>query len=58
MNGSARQDRNSPSWYNLGEVEHGMWYIKQILKNGINKRRIMPSDIGIITPYRKQVRIF
>lgn len=31
-----------------------MWYIKHILKNGINKRQISPSDIGVITPYRKQ----
>lgn len=58
VTGLAKQDRNSPSWFNPGEVRHVIGYIRDILKNGINKRRISPTDIGIITPYRKQVRIF
>lgn len=31
-----------------------MSYIIEILKHGINKRKISPTDIGVITPYRKQ----
>lgn len=56
VKGAAKQEKSSPSWFNLGEVRHVMYYIKHILKNGINKRQISPTDIGVITPYRKQVR--
>ncbi|XP_029361308.1 putative helicase mov-10-B.2 [Echeneis naucrates] len=55
--GSNERDANSPSLYNLAEVDVLKEYLKSILyclhKKGVTK--IPPGEIGIISPYRKQV---
>ncbi|XP_018416350.1 PREDICTED: putative helicase MOV-10 [Nanorana parkeri] len=55
--GKDEREGNSPSFFNVAEVEQLMYYLKALLetqkKKGIAK--ISPKEIGIISPYRKQV---
>ena len=44
------REANSPSWFNAAETMQVMRYLQGALKEGVD-----PDDIGIITPYRKQV---
>uniref|UniRef100_A0A671PTU6 RNA helicase n=1 Tax=Sinocyclocheilus anshuiensis TaxID=1608454 RepID=A0A671PTU6_9TELE len=55
--GKDERESNSPSFFNIYEIEIILGYLKKLLltqaKKGIS--RISPRDIGIIAPYRKQV---
>ncbi|XP_044065668.1 putative helicase mov-10-B.1 [Siniperca chuatsi] len=55
--GTDERDANSPSIYNMAEVEVLKEYLKSLVdhlhKKGVTK--IEPREIGIIAPYRKQV---
>ncbi|PWA26567.1 hypothetical protein CCH79_00000751, partial [Gambusia affinis] len=55
--GMKEQDLNSPSVYNMAEVDVLKDYLKSLIKyrrrNGLDK--IGPKEIGIVTPYTKQV---
>uniref|UniRef100_A0A673H768 RNA helicase n=1 Tax=Sinocyclocheilus rhinocerous TaxID=307959 RepID=A0A673H768_9TELE len=55
--GKDERESNSPSFFNIYEIEIIVGYLKKLLltqaKKGIS--RISPRDIGIIAPYRKQV---
>ncbi|XP_032426598.1 putative helicase mov-10-B.1 [Xiphophorus hellerii] len=55
--GMKEQDLNSPSVYNMAEVDVLKEYLKSLIKyrrrNGLDK--IGPKEIGIVTPYTKQV---
>ncbi|KAI4888968.1 hypothetical protein NFI96_014931, partial [Prochilodus magdalenae] len=55
--GKDERESDSPSFFNTAEITKVIDYLKELLltqgKNGIPK--ISPKDIGIITPYRKQV---
>ncbi len=55
--GKDERESNSPSFFNIFEIEIIVDYLKKLLltqaKKGIS--RISPRDIGIIAPYRKQV---
>uniref|UniRef100_A0A1B0EWW7 C2H2-type domain-containing protein n=1 Tax=Phlebotomus papatasi TaxID=29031 RepID=A0A1B0EWW7_PHLPP len=53
--GYCDQDYDSPSYFNIEEVNAVMTIIEEILSNGINSRKIKESHLGIIAPYRKQV---
>lgn len=44
------QDEESPSWYNDHEIARVLRYISSLYACGLK-----PEDIGIITPYQKQV---
>ncbi|PVD24975.1 hypothetical protein C0Q70_15471 [Pomacea canaliculata] len=46
------RDEDSPSWFNPGEVLQVIQYLQGLLGN---KAPLHPDNIGIITPYRKQV---
>lgn len=45
------QDEDSPSWYNPEEATQVYIYLLDLYNHGLK-----PDDIGIITPYSKQVK--
>ncbi|XP_055378791.1 probable RNA helicase armi [Condylostylus longicornis] len=51
IRGQNRQDLDSPSWYNGEEASQLFLFSLKLLKEGIE-----PKQIGIITPYQKQVK--
>ncbi|KAM4795734.1 putative helicase MOV-10 [Rhinophrynus dorsalis] len=55
--GKDEREGTSPSFFNVIEIEELLSYVEAMLqtqgKNGLAK--ISPKDIGIISPYRKQV---
>lgn len=53
--GDDKREANSPSFFNIAEVEVMRMYVKYLLQTA-DKMRLDISDIGIITPYRKQVQ--
>lgn len=57
--GKDEREANSPSFFNVSEIEVMISYLKKLLlshgKKGLPK--LGATDIGIIAPYRKQVRI-
>lgn len=52
VRGVNKQDEDSPSWYNDHEIFHVNKYVIALYNAGLNA-----NDVGIITPYQKQVRI-
>ena len=42
------------SHFNEREVDVVDYYVQALLKNGINGKKVLPSDIAIISPYRAQ----
>ena len=50
------QEEQSPSWFNPVEAVQVMKYLKAITSN--QQHQLSFDDIGIITPYRKQVGLF
>lgn len=48
--GTNHRDTDSPSWYNPEEATQAYLYLLKFYKHGLT-----PDDIGIITPYQKQV---
>ena len=52
IEGESIQEANSPSWFNIAEIEQVLFYVTQL----ITVLRKKGSDIGIITPYHKQVQ--
>lgn len=53
--GQDEREERSPSFFNAAEVSMVIYYIELLLqKKGY---RLQPKDIGIISPYRKQVSI-
>ncbi|XP_059904426.1 putative helicase mov-10-B.2 [Gadus macrocephalus] len=57
VTGVDEREANSPSFFNVAEVEQLMEYVKRLLERQGRKGlyKISPKDIGIIAPYRKQV---
>lgn len=56
--GKDEREANSPSFFNTSEITVVVDYLKKLLLTTQGKKgiaRISPKDIGIITPYRKQV---
>ncbi|XP_029039267.2 probable RNA helicase armi [Osmia bicornis bicornis] len=50
VNGENCKDSDSPSWYNPEEATQAYLYLLKLYKCGLS-----PDDLGIITPYQKQV---
>lgn len=51
IQGNCFRENDSPSWYNPAEIIQVVDYVRMFRSNGV------PNDnIGIITPYRKQVQ--
>ncbi|XP_069489430.1 helicase MOV-10 isoform X2 [Ambystoma mexicanum] len=55
--GEDQREEKSPSFFNLAEVETVVSYLKKLLINQGKKgqSKLSPKEIGIISPYRKQV---
>lgn len=47
-------DDGTKSLYNRKEIELVLKYTEKLLNNGINGQAIKQTDIGVLTPYRKQ----
>uniref|UniRef100_A0A3B3C825 RNA helicase n=1 Tax=Oryzias melastigma TaxID=30732 RepID=A0A3B3C825_ORYME len=56
--GRDERENTSPSFFNVAEIEVLMDYVQKLLEAQGKKGepKIAPKDIGIIAPYRKQVR--
>lgn len=55
LRGQTEKDAHSSSLYNRQEADQIISYIKIILSGKINGRVIRQNDIGVISPYTKQV---
>ncbi|XP_034626490.1 helicase MOV-10 [Trachemys scripta elegans] len=57
VSGEDQREGNSPSFFNTLEVEALVTYLKKLLQSQgkRGRSRISPKEIGIISPYRKQV---
>uniref|UniRef100_A0A8C5MCQ5 RNA helicase n=1 Tax=Leptobrachium leishanense TaxID=445787 RepID=A0A8C5MCQ5_9ANUR len=57
--GKDQREGNSPSFFNVIEIEEIISYLKALLQTQKKKglAKISPKDIGIISPYRKQVHL-
>lgn len=53
VNGENYQDSESPSWYNPEEATQVYLYLLKLYKYGFQS-----DDIGVITPYLKQVHAY
>eukprot|EP00536_Pseudo-nitzschia_multiseries_P004753 jgi/Psemu1/323598/estExt_fgenesh1_pg.C_820004 len=54
VDGENTREGNSPSWFNAEEAMVVGRYVKDLVNN--SKPKISPDDIGIITPYARQVQ--
>lgn len=43
------------SLFNKIEISRVLYYVKKLLNSSVNGRRVKADDIGIISPYKKQV---
>ncbi|OCT91583.1 hypothetical protein XELAEV_18014642mg [Xenopus laevis] len=55
--GADMREENSPSFFNPAEIQEVIFYLQELLKTQGKKglAKISPKEIGIISPYRKQV---
>jgi helicase MOV-10 len=54
VEGKNERESNSPSWFNVAECSQVLEYVKRLLSQG-NRHTLQPKEIGIVTPYAKQV---
>ncbi|KAE8623124.1 hypothetical protein XENTR_v10005508 [Xenopus tropicalis] len=57
VHGKDEREGNSPSFFNVNEIEELLIYLKALFETQGKKclAKIAPKEIGIISPYRKQV---
>jgi helicase MOV-10 len=55
VEGEDRREGNSPSWFNSEEATIVKHYVELLVK-GTRTNRCKPEEIGIVTPYHKQVQ--
>ena len=56
--GKDEREENSPSFFNIPEVETVERYLKKLLDDNVRSKRLKhlkPEMVGIISPYKKQV---
>ncbi|KAK6470412.1 putative helicase mov-10-B.1 isoform X1 [Huso huso] len=58
VQGLDEREGNSPSFFNVSEIDVVVSHLKKLLQNQGKKgiRKLSPKEIGIISPYRKQVQ--
>ncbi|XP_063695847.1 putative helicase MOV-10 [Culicoides brevitarsis] len=54
VEGHTQRETNSFSLFNQKEVSQVIFYVREIIKNGINGEGIPVGEIGVISPYRRQ----
>jgi len=54
VDGENTREGNSPSWFNPQEAMIVVDYVKKLVEQ--SKPKVSPEDIGIITPYARQVQ--
>ena len=54
IEGKDEQEGNSPSWFNVDEMVMVRHYVGQLLD--YRASRLTAQDIGVVTPYQKQVQ--
>lgn len=54
VEGHTVRETNSFSLYNQKEVSQVIFYVREIIKNGINGQGIPLTEVGVISPYRRQ----
>ena len=52
--GKDEQEGNSPSWFNQLEAKQVVEYVTKLMQ--IRRNRVTANQIGVITPYNKQVQ--
>ncbi|XP_074833526.1 helicase MOV-10 isoform X1 [Carettochelys insculpta] len=57
VSGEDQREGNSPSFFNVQEIDVLVTYLKKLLQSQgkRGRSRVSPKEIGIISPYRKQV---
>ncbi|XP_055628898.1 putative helicase MOV-10 [Toxorhynchites rutilus septentrionalis] len=55
IKGESKMDLSSPSLYNEPEANMVLNYVQNLLIRGINGDRVEQKDIGVISPYARQV---
>ncbi|KAL7534989.1 hypothetical protein ACHAXR_006195 [Thalassiosira sp. AJA248-18] len=55
IEGEDMREANSPSWFNAEEAQIVKMYVDLLIKD-TRRNRCKPEDIGIITPYHRQVQ--
>ena len=53
--GEDMREERSPSFFNTSEVSVVLNYVEELLQARKGGMKLKPEDIGIISPYRKQV---
>ncbi|KAG8235104.1 hypothetical protein J437_LFUL015531 [Ladona fulva] len=56
VEGKEERDHHSPSYFNTSEIHQVVRYLKEILDSKFSGAKIPESEIGIISPYRRQVQ--
>jgi len=54
VTGKDEQEGNSPSWFNATEASQVFKFIQSLMSSKL-KQRVSANQIGVVTPYRKQV---
>uniref|UniRef100_A0A1B6CXC3 RNA helicase n=1 Tax=Clastoptera arizonana TaxID=38151 RepID=A0A1B6CXC3_9HEMI len=54
--GIDERECSSPSYFNRQEIDRVIIYVENLLTNKLNGLRVKQEDLGIITPYSKQVQ--
>ncbi|KAF4530667.1 hypothetical protein B566_EDAN004906 [Ephemera danica] len=55
VEGKDEQDEGSPSFFNIAEVNQVVQYVEKIFDSKFCGQKLRPTDIGIISPYRRQI---
>lgn len=52
----SKSELNGNSYFNDSEIELVCFYVKLLLEKGIKGTKVVPGDIGIVSPYKAQLQ--
>ncbi|XP_063237788.1 putative helicase MOV-10 isoform X2 [Bacillus rossius redtenbacheri] len=55
VTGRDEREANSPSFFNVMEIDVILQYLNKLFEDRLSGRKITQKEVGIVTPYRKQV---